>query len=969
MALTNLHTDWILGTYEADRDLSIKISENDPLRQGNDLTDLKPYYDIKAMNGGSIAIGYGFDLLVHSNAQINSYLAAAGLGALSTHDAQLLDQARTTHTAPNIMSVQSQLTLNLGSEPNATKLLDAYITSTAEVQVTSFLTNLGITWGPSKERAALISLAYNNPALLGDGLATALVNNNRAEAWWEIRYSSNGGQSPSQGIANRRNRESDLFNLYNADPTPEVEANAIYRMYTKHRDTIATYEDTYPPSGGQDISKKLLQAADVLVDKYKEYIANPIRAGINDNKIISTNIQVTNSGPGNNVLNGEDAADNPHHTGSNNDLLIGTEGQDDILNGLGGYDVLVGGSGNDVLNGGDGNDVLAGGAGNDYLIGGSGIDWLEGGDGNDTYFWNTGDGFDTILDSDGNGSIAYDGAILAGGAQHGDDRVHRDANNHLYVDVGNGRMVIDGNILIEDQQAGELGLTMVGPAAITTPQYTISGTGGDDNIHINLSDVAEDVIDTGAGQDFVFASYGNDIIIGGAGSDALDGFGGNDHIYADSIVSVADAIALGNTQAGTGLLGDALSGDGGNDILIGGAGDDILSGGADADLLVGGAGKDYIFGDTDWAAGNGRDWGVVNNVLVGGAGGIALWTGNTSDVIYAGAGDDRVWGELGNDVIFGEKGSDLLVGGSGNDVILGGDDNDSIYGDVDDIAAAPGNDYLDGGAGDDFIYGNEGDDIIIGGANADILDGGTGKDTYIFNRGDGNDTVYDTRADNNIFRFGAGISSSDITLRLDSLALGNSDAIHIAGFNQNDVYNSSSIGSFEFADGSTLTATELFARGFDLDGTVGSDTINGTNTTDRINGLGGNDLLFGMAGNDTLNGGDGNDQLVGDDGTAAFSGNDLINGDAGDDYIWGNGGDDTLNGGTGNDILQGETGNDSLIGGDGNDKLAGGAGNDYMDGGAGNDMLIGGSGIDWLEGGDGSANDSNYINSFGRKTA
>ena len=31
MALTNLHTDWILGTYEADRDLSIKISENDPL--------------------------------------------------------------------------------------------------------------------------------------------------------------------------------------------------------------------------------------------------------------------------------------------------------------------------------------------------------------------------------------------------------------------------------------------------------------------------------------------------------------------------------------------------------------------------------------------------------------------------------------------------------------------------------------------------------------------------------------------------------------------------------------------------------------------------------------------------------------------------------------------------------------------------------------------------------------------------
>lgn len=121
-----------------------------------------------------------------------------------------------------------------------------------------------------------------------------------------------------------------------------------------------------------------------------------------------------------------------------------------------------------------------------------------------------------------------------------------------------------------------------------------------------------------------------------------------------------------------------------------------------------------------------------------------------------------------------------------------------------------------------------------------------GRDAYIFNRGDGGDTVYDTKSDNNIFRFGAGISSSDITLRLGSLMLdlGNGDAVHIDGFNQNDVFNSSSIGSFEFADGSTLSISELLARGFDLDGTnlddTGDTAIFGTNTTDRINGLGGN---------------------------------------------------------------------------------------------------------------------------------
>ncbi len=70
MALTNLHTDWTQGSYEADRDLSIKISENDPLRKQtlDGLKKLKPYFDPLAQNGGSIAIGYGFDLLVHSKA-------------------------------------------------------------------------------------------------------------------------------------------------------------------------------------------------------------------------------------------------------------------------------------------------------------------------------------------------------------------------------------------------------------------------------------------------------------------------------------------------------------------------------------------------------------------------------------------------------------------------------------------------------------------------------------------------------------------------------------------------------------------------------------------------------------------------------------------------------------------------------------------------------------------------------------
>ena len=57
----------------------------------------------------------------------------------------------------------------------------------------------------SNERLALLSLAYNSkpnpntglPNLLGSGLTSALLDDNRAEAWYQIRYLSNGGASAS----------------------------------------------------------------------------------------------------------------------------------------------------------------------------------------------------------------------------------------------------------------------------------------------------------------------------------------------------------------------------------------------------------------------------------------------------------------------------------------------------------------------------------------------------------------------------------------------------------------------------------------------------------------------------------------------------------------------------------------------------------------------------------------------------
>ncbi len=51
---------------------------------------------------------------------------------------------------------------------------------------------------------------------------------------------------------------------------------------------------------------------------------------------------------------------------------------------------------------------------------------------------------------------------------------------------------------------------------------------------------------------------------------------------------------------------------------------------------------------------------------------------------------------------------------------------------------------LNGGGGNDTIYGGTGNDKLIGGKGDDILFGGAGYDTYVYNIGDGHDTIYDS---------------------------------------------------------------------------------------------------------------------------------------------------------------------------------------------------------------------------------
>ena len=169
------------------------------------------------------------------------------------------------------------LTLQLSSEKAASDLL-ARVVDRFESQLD---TRLGYIMPQSKERAALTSMAYNGGiGIIGPNLKNAIINDNRAEAWFEIRYNSNGGNSRSQGIANRRYSESDMFGLFDDGPLTVEGTKEVFRMFTKHQSEINAYESAYPSPSSSAI------ALYTQVELAKEYLVNHFGQGKSIDEII-----------------------------------------------------------------------------------------------------------------------------------------------------------------------------------------------------------------------------------------------------------------------------------------------------------------------------------------------------------------------------------------------------------------------------------------------------------------------------------------------------------------------------------------------------------------------------------------------------------------------------------------------------------------------------------------------------------
>ena len=237
-------------------------------------------------------------------------------------------------------------------------------------------------------------------------------------------------------------------------------------------------------------------------------------------------------------------------------------------------------------------------------------------------------------------------------------------------------------------------------------------------------------------------------------------------------------------EAGAG--NDTVSGNDGNDTIYGQDGDDTLNGNLGDDYLNAGEGNNTVSGD------EGAD------TIYSGSGVDTLSGGAGNDYINAGSGDDIVDGNLGNDTLNGQYGNDTLIGGEGNDILFG-----------------------------DYEYTSStytvGSDTLTGGAGNDTLKGGGGNDTYIFNRGDGVDNIYDNYAyvsyygtywrdaGNDTLQFGEGITNSDVAFFMDgnnlTIAYGDGDKVTVTNHSYDGAYFR--MEKFELADGAYMTYLDI----------------------------------------------------------------------------------------------------------------------------------------------------------------
>jgi Ca2+-binding RTX toxin-like protein len=481
-------------------------------------------------------------------------------------------------------------------------------------------------------------------------------------------------------------------------------------------------------------------------------------------------------------------------------------------------------------------------------ITGGAIESLAIGGGNTTYVYNLGNGRQTIVDLGGTDTIEFGAGITVADVSFAlSDRADNGPKFDVLVNGVAAFSIVDGEYGVIENYRFASGAVLthadllrrndgfVPPPPMTAPQVldhdtgfvTLGGRGGDD-IGSPGSSSSEVMYIPGPGDDFV-------------------------QVAGDVAYRYLFNLGDGHDTLNVGITHDRL-----------GQGRDTVS---QTVFFGGGITEDSIFVGVR-----------THEYNVGGPFGSGVYTGQDLNISYGDQGDSlTILDGYGNARITQYVFADgrtydteglVALGVQGHVAVPPGEGRGSG---PSSLNTGPRTIY--GTNADDIMGGTQRADILFGGAGNDILSGGAGNDTYIFNIGDGVDTINDVAlaGEGNRVLFATGIAPGDIRLGLGSLVLyigTGGDAIHLSNFDEWNVLGLRTVETFEFADGTVLSYDQLLHRGIErgdgsvmpyeeliarqprIRGTAGDDYIEGTAYAERISGLTGDDYLAGGGGDD-----------------------------------------------------------------------------------------------------------------------
>lgn len=687
------------------------------------------------------------------------------------------------------------------------------------------------------------------------------------------------------------------------------------------------------------------------------------------------------------------------------DTLKGGDASDTISGGKG-NDKIYGDNGSDILFGDGGNDTIYCGGDRDVVYGGIGNDIIYGNSGYNVHYFQEGDGQDKLYMGNGSDIIVFDNSLK-------DTLTYERSGNNLLINYGNSNDSVTimnyftaknksvDTIAFADYDTQNINITFEPGTTAESLSNNIIQNGnyeywefssavnpnnsviylcqvlnGDNNNNLIQSSKKYDIINPGDGDDFV--QIQSNIAF-------VDDTSGNDKYFISSLNKGTvltdydgyDKIVINDSFKNVNFVFDVA-----RDNNYNAYDEDILYVFNNSTLqkfiktknflITSGIQINNYFNSGEIEQIDTKDCYITTNEIERIKNNVRIWLQNNNyntaleALLYGSPATQKdllavykninwikytINGTAKNDMLTGTNYSEILLGGNGSDTIL----------------AKDGNDYVDGGIGNDYIETTDGESTIIGGQGNDIINGGIGNNTFIFNPGDGQDTiisgtVYDTIKINGKDFEDLSYTKSDNNLIVQ---YGQNDKITLQDFfYDRPVYD-------VMIDNTLKPIGEIIS--LNINGTDNADNITGTDYNDIITAKGGNDTINGGAGNNTyvFNLGDGQDTVISGTGEDTIN----INGVSFDNLLYTKSNNDLIinysqndrvtlpdyfNGHSVQKIMIGDTikplqeimniringtsGADTITGTDINDIITAGGSNDVINGGLGNNTFVFNSG-------------------------